>query len=64
MVATFPVAKTNNGQIIYNNAHLDLSGMRPSIEYTASYKYLSATFVDNPDYENEFFIMAKRKFAF
>ncbi|MBQ3785484.1 MAG: S8 family serine peptidase [Alphaproteobacteria bacterium] len=64
MSATLPIAKTNDGQIIYNNAHIDLSNTRPSIEYTFGYKYLSATFVDNPDYENEFFIMAKRKFTF
>lgn len=64
MSATLPIAKTNDGQIIYNNTHIDLSNTRPSIEYTLGYKYLSLTFVDNPDYENEFFIMAKRKFAF
>ena len=64
MSATVPVARAKDGQIIYNNTHIDLSNMRPSIEYTLGYKYLSATFVDNPDYENEFFIMAKRKFAF
>ena len=64
MSATLPIAKTDDGQIIYNNAHIDLSNTRPSIEYTLGYKYLSLTFVDNPYYENEFFIMAKRKFAF
>lgn len=64
MSATLPIGKTNDGQIIYNNTHIDLSNTRPSIEYTLGYKYLSATFVDNPDYENEFFMMAKRKFAF
>ena len=62
--ATIPVARAKDGQIIYNNTHIDLSNTRPSIEYTLGYKYLSATFIDNPDYENEFFIMAKKKFAF
>ena len=64
MSATLPVARAKDGQIIYNDTHIDLSNSRPSIEYTLGYKYLSATFVNNPDYENEFFIMAKRKFAF
>ena len=63
MSLNIPVGKTNNGQIIYGNANIDLA-TRPSVEYTAKYKMLSATFVDNPDYENEFFIMAKTKFAF
>lgn len=63
MFLNMPVGKTNDGQIVYNNTNIDLSN-RPSIEYTAKYKMLSATFVENPDYENEFFIMAKTKLAF
>lgn len=64
MYALLPVARANDGQIIYNNARIDLSNTRPSTEYTVKYKNLSATYVNNPDYENEFFIMAKTKFAF
>ncbi len=64
MYATVPVARANNGQIIYNTTNIDLSSTKPSTEYTVGYKNLSATYVNNPDYENEFFIMAKTKFAF
>ena len=64
MYMNVPVARANNGDIIYNNANIDLSNTHPSMEYTVKYKYLSATYVENPDYENEFFIMAKTKVAF
>ena len=64
MYVTVPTGRSNDGHVIYNRANIDLSNANPSIEYTIAYKYLSATFVNNQDYENEFFIMAKRKFAF
>ena len=64
MYMIVPIARANNGDIIYNNATIDLSSNRPSTEYTVKYKHLSATYVENPDYENEFFIMAKTKIAF
>ena len=63
MYLNVPVARANNGQMVYSNAGIDLAS-RPSVEYTAQYKYLSATYVVNPEYENEFFVMAKTKLAF
>ena len=63
MYMNIPVARTNNGQMVYSNIGLDLS-TRPSVEYTMKYKHLSATYVVNPSYENEFFIMAKTTLAF
>jgi len=63
MYMNIPIARANNGQMIYSNVGIDLT-TRPSVEYTAQYKYLSASYVVNPDYENEFFIMAKTKLAF
>lgn len=63
MYLNIPVARANNGQMVYSTANIDLA-TRPSIEYTAKYKYLSATYVVNPLYENEFFVMAKTKLAF
>ena len=64
MYMNVPITRANNGQIVYKDAHIDLSNTNPSIEYTLGYKNLSATFVNNPDYENEFFIMAKTKTLF
>ena len=63
MYLNVPVARANNGQIIRKNTNIDLKSA-PSIEYTLKYKYLSATYVNNPSYTDEFFIMAKTKFAF
>ena len=63
MYLTAPVGMTNNGNLIYNTTSVNMAN-RPSIEYTVKYGALSATFVDNPEYQNEFFIMAKTKFAF
>lgn len=60
---TVPVNKTKNGEIVYNTYDINLA-TKPSIEYTVKYNALSATFVKNHDQENEFFIMAKTKYAF
>ena len=64
MYMNLPIARANNGDIIYNRANIDLSNSLPSTEYTVKYKYLSATYVNNPFYENELFFMAKTKIAF
>ena len=58
-----PVARADNGNIVYNNASISLK-TNPSVEYTLKYKNLSATYVSNSDYQDEFIIMAKTKFAF
>lgn len=63
MYLTAPTGMDNSGNLIYNNIAVNMA-TRPSVEYTAKYGALSATFVDNPDYQNEFILMAKTKFAF
>lgn len=63
MYLNMPVGRTNNGQMIYAKSNINMAN-QPSIEYTIKYGALSATFVDNPDYQNEFFVMAKTKVAF
>lgn len=63
MYMNIPIAKTNDGTILYDNVNVNLA-TKPSIEYTVKYKYLSATYINNPDYQDEFFVMAKTKFAF
>lgn len=63
MFLDIPVGRANDGKIIYNSTNIDLSS-RPSTEYTVKYKHLSATYINNPDYKDEFFIMAKGRFEF
>lgn len=58
-----PVARTDNGNIVYNNAVVDLT-TKPSTEYTLKYKNVSATYVNNNGYQDEVIVMAKTKFAF
>ena len=58
-----PVARADNGNIIYSKAVVDLA-TRPSAEYTLKYKKLSATYINNNGYQDEFIVMAKTKLAF
>ena len=58
-----PVARNNNGNIVYKNAVVDLT-TKPSTEYTLKYKNVSATYVNNNGYQDEVIVMAKTKFAF
>ncbi len=63
MYLNIPVNRISNGEIVYTNQKINLV-TKPSMEYTLKYKYLSMTYVNNPDYQDEFFIMAKGRFAF
>lgn len=63
MYLNTPTGMNNNGDLIYNKMAVNMA-TRPSTEYTIKYGALSATFVDNPDYQNEVILMAKSKFAF
>lgn len=63
MYLNVPVNKSANGEIIYNTYGVNLA-TNPSIEYTLKYNALSATFVKNHNQQDEFFIMAKTKYAF
>ena len=63
MHMNLPTGMDNNGNLMYSNTVVNMAS-RPSVEYTAKYGALSATFVDNPDYQNEVILMAKTKFAF
>ncbi len=63
MYMDLPTGMDNNGNLMYSNTVVNMAS-RPSVEYTAKYGALSATFVDNPDYQNEVILMAKTKFAF
>lgn len=63
MYINIPTGRANNGDMKYATVGVDLA-TRPSVEYTMKYKNLSATFVDNHDFPDEFFFIAKTKFAF
>ena len=58
-----PVARANNGHIVYNDANINLA-TKPSMEYTVKYNNLTATYINNPDWKDEVFIMTKFKKTF
>lgn len=58
-----PAGRIADGTIIYNNYQIDMTS-KPAIEYSVKYKYLTASFIDNPYGTDEFFIMAKRTLRF
>lgn len=58
-----PIGRAKNRDIIYQNYDIDLLS-KPSLEYSISYKSLTAGFVDNPYGTDEFFIITKGKIKF
>lgn len=63
MQITTPIGRDRWGQILYTQNSVSLA-TRPVLQYTASYKYLTAGFVDNPYGTDEIFIVAKTRFKF
>lgn len=63
MTLRLPAGRANNGAIIYNDYEIDLAS-RPAMEYSIGYKFISASFIDNPYGTDEFFIMAKGRLKF
>ena len=55
--------RANNGAYIFQNHTIDLAS-RPSIEYAATYKFMTAAFVDNPFGRDEFYMLARGKINF
>ena len=62
MSVTVPTERAANGDIVYKDINLNLYS-RPATEYTIKYDWLSTTFINNHNQENEFLIMAKKKYA-
>lgn len=58
-----PTGRAIDGQYTYSAHTINLS-TRPSVEYSASYKFMRAGFVDNPYGTDEFYIVAKTKVLF
>ncbi|MCM1225364.1 MAG: S8 family serine peptidase, partial [Lachnospiraceae bacterium] len=63
MQITTPIGRNRQGDILYTQNSVSLTS-RPALEYTASYKYLTAGFVDNPYGTDEIFIVAKTRVKF
>lgn len=59
-----PAGRSDNGTIQFADVGIDLTE-RPALEYSIGYKFMSASYIDNPAHDkDEFFIMAKGKFVF
>lgn len=58
-----PTGRRVNGDYTFANHSIDMTS-RPSIEVTASYKFMTAGFVDNPFGTDELYFIAKTKLQF
>jgi hypothetical protein len=58
-----PTGRNANGEYTFANHDINLAG-RPAIEYAATYKFMTAGFVDNPFGTDEFYFLAKTKMRF
>lgn len=63
MTMHVPTGRNRFGQYTFRDYSIDLAS-RPAIEYSASYKSLTAGFVDNPYGTDEFYMIAKTKVLF
>ena len=63
MEMRLPIGRANDGAIIYKDYNIKMNG-RPPIEYSISYKSITASFVDNPYGTDEFFILTRGKLYF
>ncbi len=55
--------RADNGDIIFQDYNVNLTGT-PAIEYSASYKFITASFIDNPFGTDEFFVLGKKRIRF
>ena len=58
-----PTGRAANGALMFQDASASLAGAA-AVEYSLTYKFVTAAFVDNPTGTDEFFILAKRTMAF
>lgn len=63
MQLRMPTGRAANGDIIMRDYNISLTS-RPAIEYSVGYKFITATFVDNPYGTDEFYVLAKSKIRF
>ena len=58
-----PTGRRNNGEYTFANHTIDMTSI-PSVEISASYKFITAGFVDNPFGTDEVYVIAKTKLQF
>ena len=58
-----PTGRRVNGEYTFANHTIDMA-TRPSVEISASYKFMTAGFVDNPFGTDEIYFLAKTKLQF
>ena len=63
MYLNAPTGRNNDGAYTYQNHTIDMTS-RPSVEYSVSYRFMSAGIVDNPYGTDEFYMLAKTKIQF
>lgn len=56
-------SRDRNGNYIFQNHNIDISS-QPSVEFSASYKFMTAGFVDNPYGTDEFYFITKHQLRF
>ena len=63
MYLSTPTGRRTNGEYTYAKHQINLADM-PSIEYNATYKFVTAGFVDNPYGRDEIYAIARGKINF
>lgn len=58
-----PAGRAATGHLQFADYQINLSE-RPALEYSVRYKFLTASYIDNPQSKDEFFMMAKTRFSF
>lgn len=58
MYLNTPTGRRANGEYTYHNHKIDLAGA-PAVEYSATYKFITAGFVDNPYGTDEIYALAR-----
>ena len=63
MYMRMPTGRAADGALMFQDASTSLAGAA-AVEYSLTYKFVTAAFVDNPTGTDEFFIVAKKAMAF
>ena len=59
-----PTGRTTSGEYTFRGATIDLTNHDPTLEYNATYKFVTAGFVDNPYGTDEFYILGRGRLKF
>ncbi|MBD5388932.1 S8 family serine peptidase [bacterium] len=63
MTLHLPTGRGANGAIVYQDHTIDLA-TRPAVEYSATYRGITAAWVDNPTGRDEFYVVARGRIQF